>query len=180
MRAARFRVGVRAPVPEWRLDAQLVDWAQRQAIPCRMVDTEHFLTTRDEAAQLFAGRRQWLMEHFYRRMRTQHRVLLDDAGNPVGGQWNFDHDNRKPWPGLPREPADPRTRHDIRRSGDDRRGRRASFGAPRHDSHGRSIARSLAELDAFVESPPALRRLQDALTHRRGGCSTRCCRSRST
>ncbi len=155
---------------EWRLDAQLVDWAQRQAIPCRMVDTEHFLTTRDEAAQLFAGRRQWLMEHFYRRMRTQHHVLLDDAGNPVGGQWNFDHDNRKPWPGLPREPADPRTRHDhsalwatIVAAGV------RSFGEPSAARFAWPLDRdeALRQLDAFVEHAlPHFGEFQDALTHK--------------
>ena len=24
-----------------------------------------------------------------------------EAGEPEGGQWNYDHDNRKPWPGTP-------------------------------------------------------------------------------
>jgi deoxyribodipyrimidine photolyase-related protein len=44
---------------EWRLDAQLADYVQRQTVPCRMVDTEHFLTTRDEAAQLEPPRLSW-------------------------------------------------------------------------------------------------------------------------
>jgi Uncharacterized protein related to deoxyribodipyrimidine photolyase len=97
---------------EWRLDAQLAAYARRQSIPCRMVESEHFYTLRDDAARLFSTRKQWVMEHFYRHMRVQHRVLIDGAGRPVGGQWNFDHDNRKPWPGLPSEPADFRTSHD--------------------------------------------------------------------
>ena len=77
-----------------------------------MVDSEHFYTRRDEAARLFSQRKQWLLEHFYRHMRVQHRVLVDGAGRPVGGQWNFDQDNRKPWPGVPSEPADCRASHD--------------------------------------------------------------------
>jgi deoxyribodipyrimidine photolyase-like uncharacterized protein len=40
------------------------------------------------------------MEHFYRSMRRRYRLLLDEHEQPVGGQWNFDHDNRKPWPGT--------------------------------------------------------------------------------
>lgn len=96
---------------EWRLDAQLADYAQRQAIRCRMVDTEHFYTARGEAAALFTQRRTWLMEYFYRQMRTRHGVLLEAGGKPAGGQWNFDHDNRKAWPGLPREPDDGRPCH---------------------------------------------------------------------
>jgi deoxyribodipyrimidine photolyase-related protein len=37
------------------------------------------------------------MEDFYRRARQAHGVLLD-GGEPAGGQWNFDHDNRQPPP----------------------------------------------------------------------------------
>jgi deoxyribodipyrimidine photolyase-related protein len=35
------------------------------------------------------------MEFFYREMRRLHDVLLDDEGNPEGGEWNFDSENRK-------------------------------------------------------------------------------------
>jgi deoxyribodipyrimidine photolyase-related protein len=109
---------------EWRLDEQLRTWAAQQPLPCEAVDSAHFFTTRDEAGQQFAGRKQWLMEHFYRRLRRQHGVLMTvdtdndkdkDKGKgrePEGGQWNFDHDNRQPWRGQPPEPADPRPHHD--------------------------------------------------------------------
>jgi deoxyribodipyrimidine photolyase-related protein len=41
------------------------------------------------------GRKQLRMEFFYRDMR-RYTGLLMDGDKPVGGQWNFDHDNRKP------------------------------------------------------------------------------------
>ena len=99
---------------EWRLDRQLAEYAQQLRIPARQVDSEHFLTRRDEVATFFAGRRRWKMELFYRHMRAKHQVLLDRQGRPVGGQWNFDADNRKRWPGTPSEPADARPSHDHR------------------------------------------------------------------
>jgi deoxyribodipyrimidine photolyase-related protein len=85
---------------EWRLDAQLQAWASSQQLTCTAVDSEHFLTARDDLATQMRGRRQWLMEHFYRTMRRRYRLLLDEHEQPVGGQWNFDRDNRKPWPGT--------------------------------------------------------------------------------
>ena len=91
---------------EWRLDTQLQQWADTQALTCSAVDSEHFLTSRNELATQMRGRRQWLMEHFYRRMRRRHRLLLDNHEQPVGGKWNFDHENRKPWRGTPAEPTD--------------------------------------------------------------------------
>jgi deoxyribodipyrimidine photolyase-related protein len=38
------------------------------------------------------------MEFFYRWMRKAQRVLLDADDAPVGGQWNFDTDNRSAYP----------------------------------------------------------------------------------
>ncbi|ASU40083.1 cryptochrome/photolyase family protein [Herbaspirillum sp. meg3] len=97
---------------EWRLDALLRTWAAQQQFATTEVDSEHFLTSRNEMAQLYAGRKQWLMEHFYRHMRRRFTLLVDAQGKPEGGQWNFDHDNRKPWPGTPAEPVDTRPTHD--------------------------------------------------------------------
>lgn len=103
---------------EYRLDQQLQAFCA--AIPYGIsaksyqVDSEHFYTQRHEAAALFAHRKQWLLETFYRHMRKRHRVLIDGADKPAGGQWNFDADNRKPWKGAPPEPPDLRPQHDHR------------------------------------------------------------------
>lgn len=42
--------------------------------------------------------RRYVMEHFYRAMRRHFGILLDEAGAPVGGQWNYDNLNRKRLP----------------------------------------------------------------------------------
>ncbi|MDY7549224.1 cryptochrome/photolyase family protein [Glaciimonas sp. CA11.2] len=97
---------------EWRLDRQMDDYVQQLSIPSQMVDSEHFYTKREEVGTLFGGRKKWMMETFYRHMRVRHRVLMEAGNKPVGGQWNYDHDNRKSWPGLPAEPPDGRIRHD--------------------------------------------------------------------
>jgi len=151
---------------EWRLDRQLAEYAGQLPIPARMVESEHFYTRRDEAA----GRSQWLMEHFYRQMRIRHGVLLAGPGKPLGGQWNFDHDNRKPWPGIPREPADWRGSHDhsalwqaIRQAGV------ASFGEPDAAQFRWPLNRveALQQLDDFIsEALPHFGDFQDALTYR--------------
>jgi deoxyribodipyrimidine photolyase-related protein len=48
--------------------------------------------------------REWLATHphpkledFYRMVRRKHAILMH-AGKPVGGTWNFDKENRKPFP----------------------------------------------------------------------------------
>jgi deoxyribodipyrimidine photolyase-related protein len=99
---------------EWRLDHALREWATQCSAAVQRVDSEHFFTTRDEAAKQFAGKKQWLMESFYRQQRKKHRVLMTPDGQPEGGRWNFDADNRKPWPGTPAAPHDARPCHDHR------------------------------------------------------------------
>ena len=65
---------------EWRLASQLTQWASGLAIPTAEVDSEHFLTPR-WLATLPHSR----MEFFYRALRKQYRVLLDERGQPLGG-----------------------------------------------------------------------------------------------
>ena len=57
-----------------------------------------FLATREEFSQWSAGKKELRMEFFYRLMRRKHGILLEADGTPTGGAWNFDADNRKPWP----------------------------------------------------------------------------------
>ena len=153
---------------EWRLDAQLRAWAANQSLTTHEADTEHFMTGRHDLATMFAGRKQWLMERFYRDMRRRHHVLLDDNGNPEGGQWNFDRDNRKPWRGTPSEPVDARPSHDHRdlwatleRSGV------KSFGDPQAAQFRWPLnrAEALACLEAFVvQTLPHFGDFEDAMS----------------
>lgn len=75
---------------EYRLDQQLADFCRTLDIAVSVADTEHFLTPRD-AWENYSTHR---MEYFYRALRREYRVLLDQDGKPLGEQWNFDADNR--------------------------------------------------------------------------------------
>jgi deoxyribodipyrimidine photolyase-related protein len=153
---------------EWRLDELMYQHGRSSSIPWRMVDSDHFYTTRNHAADIFAGRKQWLMEFFYRQMRVAHQVLMEDAKTPLGGQWNFDQDNRKPWRGVPAEPRDPRKLHDhsalwatIVDAGV------KSFGNPNAGQLAWSLnrAEALQQLDWFVDSVlPQFGDFQDAMS----------------
>ena len=155
---------------EWRLDEQLRTWGLEQPFAVQAVSSGHFYTTRTEMAEVFQGRKQWLMEHFYRRMRQRHSVLIDEAGEPEGGQWNYDHDNRKPWPGTPALPPDARPTHDhsalwatIQAAGV------ITLGDPQAAACRWPLnrAEALAQLDAFVtDALPRFGDYQDALTQR--------------
>ncbi|MBN8566514.1 MAG: cryptochrome/photolyase family protein [Flavobacteriales bacterium] len=83
---------------EYRLDEQLKQICKKLTISKEVFDTEHFYTTRTELAEFFQGKKLLLMENFYRMMRKKHDILMV-GNNPVGNQWNFDHDNRKKYKG---------------------------------------------------------------------------------
>jgi deoxyribodipyrimidine photolyase-related protein len=52
------------------------------------------------------GRRRLLMDDFYRGQRRRLDLLLDHDGEPAGGSWSYDHDNREPPPRGARRLAD--------------------------------------------------------------------------
>ncbi len=54
----------------------------------------HFLSTPADFAQHAEGRKQLRMEYFYREMRRRYNVLMEGT-KPVGGDWNYDADNRE-------------------------------------------------------------------------------------
>jgi deoxyribodipyrimidine photolyase-related protein len=83
---------------EHRLDVQLNELSASLPVPCAAGDTAHFLTQRRELKDMFAGKRRFLMESFYRRMRKRFDVLMEGE-QPAGGGWNFDTENRRPYDG---------------------------------------------------------------------------------
>lgn len=67
-------------------------------IPLVLREDRGFLATREEFATWARGRKEYRMEWFYREMRRKHGILIEADGSPSGGAWNFDTENRKPWP----------------------------------------------------------------------------------
>jgi deoxyribodipyrimidine photolyase-related protein len=78
---------------EFRLISALEDGP----LPVHMFPDDRFLCTHAEFEAWAEGRRELRMEWFYREMRRKTGFLMDGA-KPVGGQWNYDRDNRKPPP----------------------------------------------------------------------------------
>ena len=83
---------------EYRLDQQLENLAEELRVQVAAVDTEHFMTARQELKDFFAGKKRYLMESFYRAMRKRFDVLMDN-GKPFGDQWNYDQKNRQAYDG---------------------------------------------------------------------------------
>lgn len=83
---------------EYRLKLAIESLVKELGIKIEIHDDEHFYCTRQEFAEWSSNKKELRLEYFYRLMRKKHNILLDTDGNPEGGQWNFDQDNRKPYP----------------------------------------------------------------------------------
>lgn len=82
---------------EYRLDLIMKKLEKDVKIPVESFTSEHFYTSRFELKELFAGKRKFLMENFYRSQRRKHYILMKGE-EPIGGEWNFDKENRETFP----------------------------------------------------------------------------------
>jgi deoxyribodipyrimidine photolyase-related protein len=76
------------------------EWRLRQALEglpltVRVWPDSRFIASESDFAAWADGRKQLRMEFFYREMRRRTGLMME-GDQPAGGQWNFDHDNRKP------------------------------------------------------------------------------------
>lgn len=78
---------------EWRLAAEMAGWPDALGLPVQVVEDDRFFCDHATFAAFARGRKTLLMEAFYRQMRAATGYLMAD-GEPVGGKWNLDHENR--------------------------------------------------------------------------------------
>ena len=88
---------------ERELRADLAPLVDRGAIEVRphdgwLTDAETFRASQNGTP--------WRMDAFYRRVRRQRDILMDD-GSPAGGKFSHDADNRESWSGEPPAPEPP-------------------------------------------------------------------------
>jgi len=62
-----------------------------------LLENDLFLTSKQHFKEWAASKKSLLMENFYRAQRLRLGILMD-GDQPLGGSWNFDHDNRLPPP----------------------------------------------------------------------------------
>ncbi len=167
LRLAPARLVMTAP-GDWRVLEAIKTVAAASKLPLDIREDRHFFSSVRDFAAHAKGRKSLRMEYFYREQRKRHDVLMQD-GEPVGGQWNFDADNRAAFgaagPGAvpPRAKFEPdATTREVIALVDNRfaqhPGRLDSFAWPV------TRAQALQSLQAFVrERLPLFGRYQDAM-----------------
>ena len=94
---------------EWRVQEKLKAWHQSLNLPVEIRDDTRFLTPPGFFSRWAAGKKQLRMEFFYREMRRLTGWLMQ-GDQPLGGQWNYDAENRK---ALPKDLALPKRRRFV-------------------------------------------------------------------
>jgi deoxyribodipyrimidine photolyase-related protein len=156
---------------DWRVLQALKAEAEAGAVPLEIREDRHFFVSVREFAAHAHGRKSLRMEFFYREQRKRQRVLMDpqDENAPLGGQWNFDTENREAFAADGPGPVPPRSRfepdaltRDVIALVDERfpghPGRLDGFAWPV------TRAQALQALQAFVQQRlPLFGRYQDAM-----------------
>lgn len=92
------------PCDDW-LSARLTAALQAHAIEWTVLDDPHFLTPDSVIRDFTAGKTRLFFTKFYIAQRHRLGLLIEKDGEPVGGQWSFDPDNRKRLPKGTRVPV---------------------------------------------------------------------------
>ena len=160
---------------EWRVWQMMLEWRETMPVPVEIRADDRFVASRDEFAAWAKGRKTYRMEFFYREMRRKTGLLM--AGDaPVGGQWNFDAENRKSLPARYHPPQRLRFEPDavtrevlalVERHFPDHFGDLAPFGWPvtRADAL-KALDHFIAvALEGFGDFQDAMKRGEDFLHH---------------
>lgn len=152
---------------EYRLLDQFKHWQQQH--PQWQIDIredDRFLCSHARFRHWAQGRKQLRMEYFYRQLRQEYGILMEQ-GQPAGGQWNFDRENRKPLPANRVIPTQPRfipdeITLDVIRLVESRFGQH--FGSLESFNHAVTREQALLQLSHFLDnSLPLFGDYQDAM-----------------
>ncbi len=79
-------------------------WLVDNHMKLTLFQSPMFLNTRQEIEEWFGVRERFLHQDFYINQRKKMLILLDPEGNPLGGKWSLDAENRAPFPGNAKAP----------------------------------------------------------------------------
>lgn len=80
------------------MEARLRDLLKGLGVERKELVSPGFLCTRKRFASYLESAKRPFMAQFYKQERRRQDILVDDQGEPTGGRWSFDEDNRKKLP----------------------------------------------------------------------------------
>jgi deoxyribodipyrimidine photolyase-related protein len=92
---------------DFLVERRLRRFAQARGIALRIHPSPAFLSPPEFLDEHIGRRKKPFMATFYQAQRKRMGILVDADGNPEGGQWSFDEENRKKLPKGHTPPAAP-------------------------------------------------------------------------
>lgn len=94
---------------DYLAERRLRRFCEKAEVALEVLPSPMFLTPSDWADEHFDSRKKPFMAAFYEAQRKRLGLLVDGKGNPEGGRWSYDEENRR---GMPKKglevPAEPR------------------------------------------------------------------------
>jgi len=87
---------------------------KKEKIKWNVIQSPMFLNSREEFKQYLSKSKKPFMATFYKEVRKKSGILMGSDGNPIGGKWSFDEDNRNKLPkniSIPKFPKINETNH---------------------------------------------------------------------
>lgn len=82
---------------EYRLLNDIQKWQKRLSIELEIREDTRFIVDKSFFSEWANDRKQLRMEYFYRELRKRTGYLMEE-NKPIGGEWNYDSQNRKSLP----------------------------------------------------------------------------------
>ncbi len=95
------------------LEKRLRRYAEKHGIQLHIHPTPAFVSPPEFLTEHIGRRKKPFMAAFYQAQRKRMGILLENDGNPTGGQWSFDEDNRKKLPKNHVPPFPPKSAHNT-------------------------------------------------------------------
>ncbi len=82
---------------DW-LEKGIVSASHTAQVTVHWHHSPQFMESKKEVLDYSGGKKRLFHADFYKKQRLKHGILVDRSGEPAGGQWSFDEDNRKRYP----------------------------------------------------------------------------------
>jgi len=95
-------------------EKQINQFTNKEKIKWNIIQTPMFLNSREDFKKYLSKSKKPFMATFYKDVRKKSGILMGADGNPTGGKWSFDEDNRNKLPkniSIPKFPKINETSH---------------------------------------------------------------------
>lgn len=92
---------------DYLLERRIDRFSKKYNISTEKKESPNFICTESYVKKYFSNKKKYFFTSFYIDERKRNQVMLDSTGEPIGGKWTFDGENRNKMPKGVKIPAIP-------------------------------------------------------------------------